>query len=32
LNGKNEQTELGDFATALRVVAISLLGVFIRAI
>jgi len=32
LNGKNHQTELGDFTTTLRVVPISLLAVFIGAI
>ena len=32
MNGKNHQTELGDFTTTLRVVPISLLAVFIGAI
>jgi len=32
LNGKNQQTELGDFTTTLRVVPISLLAIFIGAI
>jgi hypothetical protein len=31
LNGKNEQKGLGDFVATQRVVAISLLGFFIRA-
>jgi len=32
LNGKNEQNGLGDFVATLRVVAISPLAFFIRAI
>ena len=32
MNGKNHQTELGDFTTTLRVVPISLLALFIGAI
>ena len=32
MNGKNQQTELGDFTTTLRVVPISLLAIFIGGI